>query len=1682
MVRSNSGDSYNGSPSPSRLKLTPEQKWPSGTLEIPATTEDINEFMQWRIDEYRKCGHNGSDLSAIYGEEFNNFTEETFRQAQPMRRTDLRNILRGRGVYVPSGRNTDICKALVGTAQDEIPWPIDDPLNPSNRTKSRNQSQIQSRTTSPVILQPQARSRFISPILPPLPQTLAQARSRFISPILPSLPQTLAPRTLTPTQLQPEQRPQQPTPTTGQPQRIRPVQHTVGFESLHQDTPIQPRQPNPFQGNRRDTIPSRREATSSRRQTLLYEPDPQLQTDFSRQIANLEKIYKDEDRYSGQSDDSFDFKLDIFVTNCRRAGIPAEAYELAFPTMLTDLARDYYFKSCRDYRDVEQICEAIRKRFETKEQRRSNILDWEALKLDNVIKEHPDKSTKQCLDILIRQMTVIQRNLPPSYHTDDILCDKLLNACRANKACRNACYKASDTLLGIINDLQSSIKTYEQSRQEAGIYTADNHDLDPVYDDGDDDPHIHFTDRRYRGPSRNPPKFRPRRQFRSPPPPPRQARDQAKKCIVCFKYGCWSTNHSPAERQEAAKKMKQRYQRYMTELEPGDPDDLDDFDTLIMDDIDDTDHPTPDPTTFFISCGEIDPEQGHQIVDILATQITEYSLTQSDITEPTAYFTDRYSSARFVGVMIDTGAAQISTAGKGQYQAYIKTFGPIPLDTSNPVSVRFGIGNTQSIGTITLTLPMGTAKFHVVDTDTPFLLCLQDMDQMQMYYNNVTNQLVYPGGSYPVTRRFDHPFIMWTVPTTIAYLTEPELRQLHRRFGHPAVERLIAVLNRAGHSDPKHQELLRKITQFCTLCQRHGQSPRRFKFTLRSDNVEFNHTIYVDVMYINNSPILHVVDEATRFQATRWLDNMSAQHTWDMLRACWIDTYLGPPDLIVHDAGTNFTAQEFKQNAHILHIRTKAVPTEAAQSMGIVERYHAPLRRAYEVISDELQLPSNMVNKSLMLQMATKAVNDTAGPDGLVPTLLVFGTYPRLSESDPPTPIITQRAIAIRRATQEVTKLRARRQVTDALRQRNGPKVDRIHDLAIGSDVLVWRIHEKAWTGPHKLSSIDNETATVEVNGRPTPFRTTAVKPYLQPDEATADATVDPADEATNDPTDEAMDDGPTDEPAPMIDDITDDPTIVVQPESITPEQPRRGRGRPRKHPEVVSINLTNQARPDITLQKPPFQESRQKEINGLFDHGVFEVVDVSDLPADSQVFRSRFVDEIKFAGTDKAYEKSRFVVQGYNDEGKSQILTQAPTIQRASQRLLLSLAPSFRQKGMRIYLRDISQAYTQSTTPLARNVFIKPPADLGYPESKLLRVVQPLYGLAEAGTHWFNTYHRHHCEKLNMASSTFDPCLLVEASNPTKGVIGMQTDDTLILATDELADTEQTALCFPSKPRQELTTTEPIHFNGALIELERNGSITITQSRQISKIEPVQSPEGYIAQRARGAYIATVSQPERAFGYSFAAQVSGLPTAEQIEFLNKQLSWQLEHANRGLRFVPLDLPTLRVAVFTDSSFANNPDMSSQIGYIVVIVDKNDAANIVHWGSVKCRRVTRSVLAAELYAMSLGFDNAVVIKSTIQRILNRLVDLTIYIDSKSLYDCLVRLGSTNEKRLMIDVMCLRQSYERREISQVVWINRKYNIADAMTKDKPNSVFTALIDSNRLDVKEGTIGWVERKED
>ena len=88
--------------------------------------------------------------------------------------------------------------------------------------------------------------------------------------------------------------------------------------------------------------------------------------------------------------------------------------------------------------------------------------------------------------------------------------------------------------------------------------------------------------------------------------------------------------------------------------------------------------------------------------------------------------------------------------------------------------------------------------------------------------------------------------------------------------------------------------------------------------------------------------------------------------------------------------------------------------------------------------------------------------------------------------------------------------------------------------------------------------------------------------------------------------------------------------------------------------------------------------------------------------------------------------------------------------------------------------------------------------------------------------------------------------------------------------------------------------------------------------------------------------------------------------------------------------------------------------------------------------------------------------------------------MVVCTDSFSLYECLVKLGTTNEKGLMIDIMALRQSYERREIAEVRWINGEDNPSDAMTKATPNRALERFVSTNRLCIRvKGSVNRPER---
>ncbi|KAK2004338.1 hypothetical protein LX36DRAFT_677081 [Colletotrichum falcatum] len=750
-----------------------------------------------------------------------------------------------------------------------------------------------------------------------------------------------------------------------------------------------------------------------------------------------------------------------------------------------------------------------------------------------------------------------------------------------------------------------------------------------------------------------------------------------------------------------------------------------------------------------------------------------------------------------------------------------------------------------------------------------------------------------------VIRKWGYAWILLEKP-------KRSLQQIHRRFSYPLVNRLHKVLQRAGHGT----EILniKEITKFCRHCQLNSKALGRFKFTLRDDH-EFNYKIHVDVVYLDsNKPALHVVDSATAFNATRFLCLM-----------CWIDVYLGLLDWIV-----------------------KEVLIEAHNSVGKVERYYAALRRAYVIIRAETS-----VEPKVALQIAVKVINDTTSPNGLMPTLLVFG------------------------AMEEVQQIHAERQVNDALTAQNGPDTTQ---------------------GPYSLIANNSTTCTVDL-------LVTAKEPIKPVQEPPAPAEVDRE-------------------------------SITIKPEE--PIQQRRGHPRKNLIPtfiteifptllgdafltakEEANYKLAVELRWTgvITTPGKPFKQSNNAEIDGLAERGEH---------AGTRIFKSRLVREVK--GKNKApYEKSRLVIQGYADDGKT-------------------ITPSLLRDRYVLWLRDITQAYTQSTTDLNRVILAHLP------------VIRPLYGIPEAGTHWWATYNSHHTKSLQIDTSTFDPCLLVSAKNNNNfALIGIQTNNTIGLTNKEFSDRKETTLkeaTFTAKPKQFLTTEQPLTFNGGVLFLRKR--------LQPIEIGSLQSHKQYVEQRARGAYIASVCQPEACFDYS-------------IKALNRRIKWQIENIERGLRFIPLNLETAKLFVFVDRSFANNADLTSQLGFIVILAneDSNDSIeqstkntgeftvnrNIVHFSSTKCKRVTRSVLTSEIYAMVAGADIAHAIGTTLALITERLaippIPTVICTDSYSLYECLVKLGTTKEKRLIIDIMAIRQSF---------------------TKSSPNSALEALVSDGKVKIR------------
>ena len=748
-------------------------------------------------------------------------------------------------------------------------------------------------------------------------------------------------------------------------------------------------------------------------------------------------------------------------------------------------------------------------------------------------------------------------------------------------------------------------------------------------------------------------------------------------------------------------------------------------------------------------------------------------------------------------------------------------------------------------------------------------------------------------------------------------------------------------------------------------------------------------------MYLDGKPLIHIVDEGKRFSATRFLEIVSTVSLWSAILECWATIYTGLPRKILVDPGSQF-GDLFISLGAISNVEVQRTGIESHNSLGLGERYHQPLCNTFR----KLKIGYADQERKLLLSFAVKALNDTLGLDGLVPSALVFGEFPSpltTSEIRHPRSMLESRAEIANKARREMEKEMAAVRVQRALRHATPPAADAT--FQVGQGVLIWRERRVEsrigeWIGPCNVHSVDQQKKLLFVkdseDGDPRPFNITQVKPYRTPEQINHSFMSD-------------IRQGLSDFSSPKDEDL-------FLTEILTPGDPR-----------CSSKEITS---------------AKKAEISNLHKRGTFKAILREESPDNANVLPGSFVSTIKSTEDGQEKFKARYVIGGHRDKLKQFMVHSSQTLQPTSVRLLLAMASMF---GFNVWTADVRQAYLQSAEPLMRDIFIKDPVpEFELDASQCLQILRTLCGLCESGDLWHATLDAHHRDDLGMTSISLDSAMYIwVVDGLLKGMSGRYVDDLMRAGDDDFKEhARKTAESFEMANDEE----PPCDFTGFRLDVSKDNTLTLDQNNYLMTIRPMRSDAEWFhfASRRMNLLWLTHTRPDCAFDVSQMAQVTKDIFKRDKKAVIRRCNRLVKHVheNKNKVAIPrLDKDSLKVVGFSDASFAGNMDFTSQLGYICFLADEKDAAVPIIFKSYKARRVTRSVMSAEVISFSDMFDVCYKLAHDLKSMLqNREVPIQLYTDSKSLFDVISRGTQTSEKRLMLDIAALEKGLRRRRLA------------------------------------------------
>jgi hypothetical protein len=393
---------------------------------------------------------------------------------------------------------------------------------------------------------------------------------------------------------------------------------------------------------------------------------------------------------------------------------------------------------------------------------------------------------------------------------------------------------------------------------------------------------------------------------------------------------------------------------------------------------------------------------------------------------------------------------------------------------------------------------------------------------------------------------------------------------------------------------------------------------------------------------------------------------------------------------------------------------------------------------------------------------------------------------------------------------------------------------------------------------------------------------------------------------------------------------------------------------------------------------------------------------------------------------------------------------------------------------------------------PITREVFCALPKEglLGVPEGSVLRLRKSAYGLADAPRAWWVQF-KNHLESAGWRESALERGFfkLYDKDDTLVGVSGPHVDDWVATGYGPCFE-DSLSVLRKCVNWGKWSVDNFIHCGRCIARDEKNQDVLLSQDTYVKKIPKVTSStnrlevgmnqteyeEGRTALGSLG-WAAKQSQPQASFDTSVLLSELPRRRRETISKINKAVK-VVQDKPVTIRYPSsLDIASAAVAAYSDASWGNRADGTSQGGFLLGLINpgglkgEETPFGVLQWSSHKVRRVCRSTLSAESQSACITVEAGDFLRTFLLETkdanfhlhdyASRLSEVpsAIILDAKSVYDHIISDNGRHpgDRRLAIDLRVL-QTYIARGSWHVKWVCGHQMLADVLTKSGVNSAY------------------------